>query len=57
MIRNAFEPGVVSKPVGPSKGLQALPPGRFVRELLLELAETSRERRTGHGGTLLIVAS
>jgi len=56
-IRSPTLAARTSKPVGPSTRLQVLPAGRFVSELLLELPEAGRERRAGHGGTLLIVAS
>jgi len=46
-----------SKAIGPATGLQIRAARRLVSELPLELPEAGRERRAGHGGTLLMVAS
>jgi hypothetical protein len=46
-----------AKALGPSTGLEILPARLLVRELSLKLAEARRERRTRHGGTLLMAVS
>jgi hypothetical protein len=56
-IRSLTAAARTVKPGGPSTGFQILPARRLIGELLLELPEAGRERRTRHGGTLLMVAS